>query len=185
MKAKVRKLSLSVMQADVLDQDVGAVVYGTDTELHLSPLLLSRAGLSIGREIALIGSCPPGEAVITSAGSLKAAHIIHAVVPRWGDPISRGRLSSAVFHALRLAEEQRIRSLAFPALSTGALGFPIETSASVLIGTIIDYCFEPLRALRSIRLCVDDARTLAAFERELAEQLQALEDEAADAQDSP
>ena len=75
--------------------------------------------------------------------------------------------------------------MAFPALSTGALGFPIETSASVLIGTIVDYSFEPLRALRSVRLCADDARTLAAFERELTEQLQGLEDEAAGAQDSP
>lgn len=185
MKAKIRKLNLSVLQGDVLDQDVGAVVYGTDAELHLSPLLLARAGLGIGRETALIGSCPPGEVVITSAGSLKATHIIHAAVPRWGDPSARGRLSSVVFHALRLAEERRIRSVAFPALATGALGFPIETSASVLIGTIVDYSFEPLRALRSVRLCVDDARTLAAFKRELTEQLQGLEDEAAGAQDSP
>lgn len=185
MKAKVRKLSLTLLKADVLDQDVGAVVFGTDTELHLSPLLLSRAGLGIAREIAHIGTCAPGEAVLTSGGSLKAAHIIHAAVPRWGEPSARGRLASAVFHALQIAERQHLRSLAFPALSTGALGFPIESSASVLIGTVIDYSFEPLRALRSVRFCLDDDRTLAAFERELAEQISALDDDSDSTQHGP
>jgi O-acetyl-ADP-ribose deacetylase (regulator of RNase III) len=179
MKVKVNKVTIQIVRDDLLDLPVAAVVSETNTNLNLSPLLLSRAGLGIQRETSIVGYSDVGSAVLTSGGALKASHILHAVTPRWGEGSERGKLSSAVFECLRLCEENKLKSVAFPALGTGANGYPIENCAATMLTQIIDYTFEDLRALRSVWLSMPEDIPFAVFTQELARQVEDLGADAA------
>jgi O-acetyl-ADP-ribose deacetylase (regulator of RNase III) len=85
--------------------------------------------------------CPAGSAVITAAGKLKARFVIHAVGPVWkgGQKGEADLLAGAYRRALELAVENGCRSIAFPALSTGAYGYPMDLAARVALQTAIDF----------------------------------------------
>lgn len=174
MKAKVNKVTIQVVQGDILSLPVAAIVNDTDTDLEMSPRLLGKVGAAIQRELALIGYCEVGSAVITSAGNLGFEKIIHAVGPRWGEGSERGKLSNAVFECLRLAETHKLKSIAFPAISVGANGYPLENCAKTMLTQIIDYTFEDLKYLRTIIICLNDELALEAFKREFQHQLEEL-----------
>jgi O-acetyl-ADP-ribose deacetylase (regulator of RNase III) len=113
--------------------------------------------------------------VITPAGNLSFSKIIHAAGPRWGEGSERGKLVSTVLRCLDLAEEAGLKSLAIPPISTGAMGFPLESCARIMLSEIIDYTFEALKHLRTIYIVVGDALALDVFNNEfsrLIEQLQ-------------
>lgn len=174
MKAKVNKVTIQVVQGDILSLPVAAIVNDTDTDLEMSPRLLGKVGAAIQRELALIGYCEVGSAVITSAGDLGFEKIIHTVGPRWGEGSERGKLSNAVFECLRLAETHKLKSIAFPAISVGANGYPLENCAKTMLTQIIDYTFEDLKYLRTIIICLNDELALEAFKREFQHQLEEL-----------
>jgi len=97
-------------------------------------------GPSILEECRRVGHCPTGSAVMTRAGRLPAAHIVHAVAPRYtGHPHDAELLRSAYEASLQLATESQARSIAFPSLGTGAYGYPIEDGADIALRTIFDY----------------------------------------------
>ncbi len=171
MKTKINKVTLQILVADLWSLPVDAVVHATDTDLTLEPGLRSRVGSQIIWELDYIGYCPVGEAVMTSAGDLPFARLIHAVGPRWGEGSERGKLASVTFECLRLTEEAGLKSLALPAISTGALGYPLENCATTMLTTIIDYTFEDLKHLRRVVLCLNDDHALDIFRGELTRQL--------------
>ena len=86
------------------------------------------------------GSLPPGQAVATTAGRLQAQYVIHAVGPVWhGGKDDEGKtLSSCYRESMRIADELKLHSIAFPAISTGIFGYPVEQAAWVAIPTLID-----------------------------------------------
>lgn len=86
------------------------------------------------------GGCPTGSAVMTTAGDLAAKAVIHAVGPRWrgGHVGEEGLLASCYRAVLRIAREAGLRTVAFPSISTGIYGYPIEEAARVAIATIIE-----------------------------------------------
>jgi O-acetyl-ADP-ribose deacetylase (regulator of RNase III) len=174
MKAKVNKVTIQVVQSDILNLPVAAIVNDTDTDLEMSPRLLGKVGTAIQRELALIGYCEVGSAVITNAGNLTFDKIIHTVGPRWGEGSERGKLINAVFECLRLAETHKLKSIAFPAISLGANGYPLENCAKTMLTQIIDYTFEDLKNLRTIMICLNDALALEVFKREFQRQLEEL-----------
>lgn len=174
MKGKVNKVTIQVLQGDLLMLPAAAVVNDTNTDLTLSPRLISLAGVEVVRETAQIGYCDVGSAVITTAGNLTAEKLIHTVGPRWGEGSERGKLANAVFECLQLAESNRLKSIAFPAISTGAMGYPLENCATTMLTQIIDFTFEDLKHLRQVTICLDDAHALSIFSQELARQLDAL-----------
>lgn len=174
MKGKVNKVTIQVLQGDLLAQNTAAIVNDTNTDLALSPRLLALAGMEVARETAQIGFCDVGSAVITSAGTLPVEKIIHTVGPRWGEGSERGKLANAVFECLKLAETHHLRSIAFPAISTGALGYPLENCATTMLTQIIDYTFEDLRFLRNVVICLEDNHALSIFADELTRQLEDL-----------
>jgi O-acetyl-ADP-ribose deacetylase (regulator of RNase III) len=178
MKVKVHKVTIQIVRDDLFDLPVTALVSETNTNLNLSPILLSRAGLGIQREISLVGYSEVGSAVMTSGGGLKAKQILHAVSPRWGEGSERGKLASAVFECLRLCEQHKLKSVAFPALSTGANGYPIENCAATMLSQIIDFTFEDLRSLRGIWLSMPEDIPYAVFTQELARQIEDLDADA-------
>ncbi|MEO8397269.1 MAG: macro domain-containing protein, partial [Chloroflexota bacterium] len=113
-------------------------------------------------------------AKMTSAGNLKAEKIIHAVGPRWGEGSERGKLGNVTWECLHLAESNDLKSIAIPAISAGALGYPLENCATTMLSQIIDFTFEDLKHLRTIILCLPDELAFDAFKREFDQQLEEL-----------
>ncbi len=92
------------------------------------------------RIVAKIGTLPAGKAVITTGGRLSARYVVHTVGPiyRGGKQREAETLASCYREAIRVADDHGIRSLAFPAISTGAYGYPIDEAAVVAIKAVID-----------------------------------------------
>jgi O-acetyl-ADP-ribose deacetylase (regulator of RNase III) len=110
--------------------------------------------------------------VITNGHDLPNEWVIHCLGPVYGrDRPSQRLLADCYRSALQLAEESRIASVAFPAISTGVFGYPISEAARVAIRTVADVC-ATLRSVRRVRFCLFDEAALAAHEgalREVAE----------------
>jgi O-acetyl-ADP-ribose deacetylase (regulator of RNase III) len=148
----------------------------TDTNLHLSPTLAAKAGPEVQQICAAIGWCETGYAVVTDAGDLPVEKIIHVVGPHWGEGSERGKLASATLECLRLAEENRLKSIALPAISVGVLGYPAENCAKTMLPHVIDFPFEDPRYLRTIVVCLDDPLVYSIFKAEFAAQIQELKE---------
>ncbi len=172
----MNKVSLQVIRDDILSLPTAGIVVVTDVNLTVSPTLADKAGPTVQRECIQIGWCEVGSAVITSAGDLSAEKIIHAVGPRWGEGSERGKLANVTWECLRLAEQNRLKSLAIPPISTGALGYPLENCAKTMLTQIVDFTFEDLKHLRQIILCADTLLALDVFQQELAYQVQELKE---------
>ena len=174
MKVKVNKVTIQLVQDDILSLAVDGIVNSTDPNLHLSPPLLLKAGLKLQEAVNVISWCDIGEAVITDAGDLPLQKIIHAVGPRWGEGSERGKLANATLACLRLAEQHRLRSLAMPAISAGVLGYPLENCARTILTQIIDYTFENPRFLKVVINCLDNLLAMTVFQNELRLQVEQL-----------
>lgn len=137
---------------------------GVDGAIH-------RAGgpaiLAACREIvSKIGHLPPGRAVISTGGRLKARYVIHTVGPiyRGGWNNEAAMLAGCHRESIRIAEEQGLKSLAFPAISTGAYGYPVPDAATIALSSTI----EALRDTQHVTLCrfvLFDPSTLRSFEQ--------------------
>ena len=133
---------IHAVRGDITNLDVDAVVNAANESLlgggGVDGAIHDAAGPELLEECRRIGGCPTGEARITGAYSLKARRIIHAVGPVWKDG-HRGEpklLASCYESSLRLAIENKLRSIAFPAISTGAFGYPIKAAAIIAISTV-------------------------------------------------
>lgn len=176
MKAKVNKVTIRIVQSDILSLPVSGIVTATDPNLSLSPTLAAKAGADVQRECREIGWVGIGSAAITSAGNLPFEKIIHAVGPRWGEGSERGKLANVTLHALQLAESNQLKSIALPAISTGALGYPLENCAKTMLTQIVDYTFEDLKHLRTVIVCVDTPLAFEVFKTEFSRQLEELKE---------
>ncbi len=139
---------------------------GVDGAIHRAggPRILEECKAIVARQ----GRCATGRAVVTGAGNLKAKYVIHAVGPRYGrDPAGEAELlASAYREAMRLAAEAGCSTIAFPAISTGAYGYPLDEAASVAIRTIRS-ALEQAPTIRRVRFVLFDQEALRAFERAL------------------
>jgi len=130
---------IELVLGDITEQEVDAIVNaanpgllgggGVDGAIHRA------GGSSIVEECRLLGGCDPGDVKPTSGGRLPARHVLHAVGPIWrgGSEREAELLASCHRRAIELADELSCRSVAFPALSTGAYGYPVELAAPVAI----------------------------------------------------
>jgi len=146
MERLVRNTRLVLVEGDITRQEVDAIVNaansslrgggGVDGAIHRAggPQILDECRAIVARQ----GACPPGRAVVTAAGRLKPRHIIHAVGPVWhgGDRGEDDCLRSAYLESLRQAVSVGARTLAFPSISTGAYGFPIDRAARIAIEAV-------------------------------------------------
>src|SRR4029079_14419013 len=101
--------------------------------------IAEKGGPMIQAECRKKGPIHVGEAVITSGGNLKASFVIHAVGPRWGEGGEDEKLRSAVYRTLRVADQNSLRTLAIPAISTGVFGFPMRRAAEIILDTVVRY----------------------------------------------
>ena len=137
---------LEIIQGNIVESEVDAVVNAADPNLTrgrgVDGAIRDAGGEEIERECQEIfdhqGVCPPGNAVITTGGNLSARHVIHAVGPIWqgGNRMEAESLADCYRNSLQLAVDEEIRSIAFPAISTGNFGFPIERAAHIALTTV-------------------------------------------------
>ena len=125
-------------------------------------------GLVIMQECRKIGGCPTGHAVITTGGNLKARYVIHTVGPRYkgGTKGEAALLRSAHLESLKLASARKLKSISFPAISTGVYGYPVHDAATIALKTTIDYLKEH-RDIECVRFVLFDRTTYDIFTEEL------------------
>ncbi len=156
MKKELSGIVLQCVQGDITTQsDVDCVVNAANAELMpvggVAGAIHRAAGSKLQTECRALAPIKPGEAVITKAYDLPNRYVIHCLGPVYGiDKPSEQLLANCYENALKLAEENHISSIAFPAISTGAFGFPIKPAAEVAFSTITSK-LPNLKSLKKIR----------------------------------
>ena len=167
---------LHLVEGDITRLQVDAIVNaansslmgggGVDGAIHRAggPQILEDCRAIVARQ----GRCPTGQAVITSGGRLPARHVIHTVGPVYHgrDEQDSHLLASCYRESLRLAEEHRCRSVAFPCISTGVYGYPMEKAAPIAVETVASL-LETLHEVREVTFCTFGADAAAIYRRVL------------------
>jgi len=170
MKAKINNTSLELIQGDITDQITDAIVNAANTSLQMgggvAGAIRRRGGLEIQEECNRIGGTYVGGAVITTGGKLAAKYVIHAVGPRQWDEHADAKLKDATLNSLLLADKNHLKSIAFPAISTGIFGFPKDRCATIMLSTTIAYLEGPTK-LEKVVYCLYDKKTLEIFEENI------------------
>ncbi|MEM4315374.1 MAG: macro domain-containing protein [Nitrososphaerota archaeon] len=171
---RVGSTELLLEKGDITLCDVEAVVNAANSMLKMgggvAGAILRRGGRSIQDECDEIGYCPVGGAVITGGGRLRARYVIHAVGPRMGEGDEDRKLANAVINSLKLATRYNIKSIAFPAISTGIFGFPKKRCAEIMIQNTIDYLLREKTSLAKIVFVLYDDETYNIFQETLNRQ---------------
>jgi O-acetyl-ADP-ribose deacetylase (regulator of RNase III) len=168
MTYDIHNTTVVIKRADLTEEDVDAIVNAANSHLQhgggVAGAIVRKGGRGIQDESNRIGHVPVGNAAITSAGSLKARRVIHAVGPMMGEGDEDAKLRSATLNSLRVAKENGLRSIAFPAVSTGIFGYPLERCAQVMLQAVSEFCAEN-DALQQIRFCLFDEHALNVFRK--------------------
>lgn len=149
------KDKIEVLRADITKLEVDAIVNAANTSLlgggGVDGAIHRAAGPELLAECRTIGGCPTGEARITRGYRLPAIHVIHTVGPVYkGRPDDARLLSGCYSNSLQLAVDNSIASIAFPAISCGVYGYPIQAACKIAVDTTLDF----LTAHRSIQRVV-------------------------------
>lgn len=161
-----------LLQGDITQVAADAIVNAANSSLRggggVDGAIHRAGGPEILAECLELGGCPTGEARVTTAGRLPAKYVIHAVGPVWqgGDRGEPELLASAYRWSLRLARERGLKTIAFPAISTGAYGFPIEQAAPIALRTALEHVRDGT-TLEEVLFVLFSARDLEAYERAL------------------
>jgi len=143
MEVNIAGRTLELTQGDITEMDADAIVNAANAQLVLgggvAGAIRRKGGPRIQEECDRIGGTFVGGAVLTTGGQLKARHVIHAVGPRMGEGNEDEKLRNATVNSLKLADEHRLQSIAFPALSTGIFGFPIPRCAEIMLTATVEY----------------------------------------------
>ena len=170
MQVKINKTILELTQGNITDLDTDAIVNAANTALQLgggvAGAIRRKGGPKIQEECNKIGGTHVGGAVITTGGNLKAKHVIHAVGPRLGEGHEDEKLKDATLNSLILADKNNLKSMAFPAISTGIFGFPKDRCATIMLSTTIAYLEGPTK-LEKVIYCLYDQDTLEIFKNTL------------------
>ncbi|MBU1626303.1 macro domain-containing protein [bacterium] len=171
MIKKINNSEIELVQGDITDLDVDAIVNAANKHLQLgggvAGAISKKGGLIIQKECDKIGETFVGGAVITSGGYLKARHVIHAVGPIMGEGDEDSKLKNATYNSLKLADENNLETIAFPAISTGIFGYPIDKCAKIMIGTTNEYLQKDTKLVKVI-FCLFDSNSFQHFKKELS-----------------
>ncbi len=172
MNVRIGNSKLELVEGDITEMKVDAIVNAANSALQLgggvAGAIRRKGGPTIQQECDRIGGTPVGTAVMTDGGKLRARHVIHAVGPRMGEGDEEAKLASAVRSSLDLAERAGLRTVAFPAISTGIFGYPIEDAARVMLRTTIER-LEAGSSLAAVTFCLFEREAYEVFDRALRE----------------
>jgi len=173
-KVTVHQSVLELVQGDITREDTEAIGNAANAALAggggVDGAIHRAGGPAIMAELrARYKGSPTGSAVITGGGKLKARYVIHAVGPRYsGTPRDGELLSSAYRKSLELCTQNKITTIAFPSISTGIYGYPVEEASRIALNTVMDY-LKDHPEIKLVRFVLFDSRTLAVYEEALKE----------------
>lgn len=167
---KINNKIMRIIVGDITERNTDAIVNAANNYLKhgggVAGAIVRKGGYIIQEESDRIGFVPTGSAAITSAGSLKTKYVIHAVGPKWGEGDEENKLKSAVLSSLRKAEEYQLKSISFPAISSGIYGCPKSMVAKILVTTVAEYLKSQSTSLETIEFCLFDEETYRYFKQE-------------------
>jgi O-acetyl-ADP-ribose deacetylase (regulator of RNase III) len=163
---------IEILQADLTEMDVDAIVNAANNDLQLgggvAGAIRRKGGPAIQTECDAIGTIPLGGAAITSGGKLKARYVIHAASMELGGRTSAATLRSSTAHALRIAAQKGLKSIAFPAVGTGIAQFPVRECADIMLREAAKH-FEQPTSVEKVYFVLFDQPALATFVAALRE----------------
>jgi O-acetyl-ADP-ribose deacetylase len=176
LRAQLAAATIELVQGDITAQDTDAIVNAANSSLlgggGVDGAIHRAGGPQILAECRRLGGCATGDAKITTGGRLKARYVIHAVGPvywREGPERAAELLASAYLRSLEVAAEHDVRSVAFPAISTGAYGYPMDEAASVALQGVIDYLeTQGDQGIQLVRFVLYSAQAYQVFHRTLS-----------------
>jgi O-acetyl-ADP-ribose deacetylase (regulator of RNase III) len=168
METTVNRTVIRLVQGDITKQATDAIVNAANSGLMggggFVGAIHRAGGMAIMEECRRIrdeiGRLPAGKAVITTGGNLKAKYVIHTVGPVWrgGSSGEAETLASAYTESLKLAVAKGLQSISFPAISTGAYGYPVELAARVALQSVIAFVGKSA-SLREVNFVLFDSPT--------------------------
>lgn len=179
IEINIKNAKLSLVQGDITRKSVDAIVNAANSSLMggggVDGAIHRAGGPAILEECKKIraerGPLPAGQAVITTGGKLPARHVIHTVGPVWhgGGRGEAETLASAYKESLALAARQRLSSIAFPSISTGAYGYPVDEAARVALKTVSDFLQQQDTSIKEVIFVLFDQRTFETYSQALGE----------------
>jgi O-acetyl-ADP-ribose deacetylase (regulator of RNase III) len=170
MEVKIGKSVLELVEGDITEMQTAAIVNAANARLVLgggvAGAIRRKGGPKIQQECDKIGGTFVGGAVKTTGGNLKAKYVIHAVGPQMGEGNEDEKLKNATLNSLKLADENNIKSISFPAISAGIFGFPIERCAGVMLRTTIEY-LKGETNIEKVVFCLFGQDSYKVFEKQL------------------
>jgi O-acetyl-ADP-ribose deacetylase (regulator of RNase III) len=175
---KINQARLAITQGDITRQTTDAIVNaansslmgggGVDGAIHRAggPAILEECRQIVARQ----GRLPTGQAVMTTAGNMKARHVIHTVGPVWhgGGSGEAELLASAYRESLKLAADNNLSSISFPSISTGAYGYPVAEAARIALRTAASFLAKK-SSLKEVMFVLFDGHTFDAYAAALKE----------------
>ena len=173
MEVMINETEVSIVRGDITDQATEAIVNaanpgltgggGVDGAIHRAggPAILEECKKIVAQK----GRLSTGKAVITGGGNLRAGHVIHTVGPVWhgGSRNEPELLKSAYWECLQLATGNRLGSISFPSISTGAYGYPLDEAARMAVSTVVSFLKEQATSLKEVVFVLFDAGTYESY----------------------
>jgi len=173
MEVTVNKTKISVIEGDITRQTTDAIVNaansslmgggGVDGAIHRAggPAILEECREIVARQ----GRLPTSKAVITMGGHLQAQYVIHTVGPIWhgGSKNEAELLRSAYHECLKLAAENKLTSISFPSISTGAYGYPVDEAAKIAVSTVFSFLKQQATSLKEVVFVLFNTRTYQSY----------------------
>jgi O-acetyl-ADP-ribose deacetylase (regulator of RNase III) len=161
---------IKLIQGDITELNTDVIVNAANAQLRLGSgvagAIRRKGGPLIQEECNKIGGTFVGGAVITTGGELKVKRVIHAVGPRMGEGNEDEKLKNATLNSLKLMDEHELKRIAFPAISTGVFGYPIEECAKIMISTAKEYLSGETQ-IEEVVFCLYSQPDFEVFKKEL------------------
>lgn len=173
-KIKIENTFIDLVQGDITKEKVDAIVNAANSSLlgggGVDGAIHRAAGRELLAECRTLGQCPTGEARITKGYKLPAKHVIHAVGPvyRYHEDSAK-LLAGAYTYSLKLLQENKLKTVAFPAISTGIYGYPMREAAEVSLEAVIHYIKTHQPKFELVRFVLFDARAFSIFKTALSQ----------------
>ena len=162
---------IKLVKGDITGLEVDAIVNAANAHLQMgggvAGAILKKGGRSIQDECDKVGFTAVGQAALTKGGNLKARYVIHAVGPRMGEGDEDNKLLKATQNSLKIAQEKKLRSIAFPAISTGIFGYPLDKCAQIMLSATEEF-LRKSEVPGEVIFCLYDERAYRVFESALS-----------------
>ena len=153
MEVTINKTKVSIIQGDITRQATKAIVNAANSSLM--------GGGGVDGAIHRAG----GPAILEECQKIVARHVVHTVGPIWhgGSRNEAELLRSAYYECLKLATENKLASIAFPSISTGAYGYPVDEAAKIAVSTVISFLNKQATSLKDVVFVLFDSRTYQSY----------------------